>query len=248
MRARASYILTGILTCSLFVGCTSGEQTSNGSRDNSSGPVEIIPEILVEMLPLQLHETSGLIQYKNLVWTMNDSGGEPAIYGFDMDNEEVRQVIYIENGENNDWESLTSDEDHIYIGDFGNNWGWRKDLKVYIINKSDIPENQDAGLTAGIIEFVYPDQEEFVFGINSNPFDCEAFICLDRTLYLFTKDWVTRNTKVYSLPASPGSYTAELVDSFNVDGLETGADLSQDRQKLILLGYKEYIPFHREES
>lgn len=243
MIKKISYLLIILITGGYLSGCIVREPASNGSQDHTIEPAEIIPDILISQLPLQLHESSGLIDFKGLLWTMNDSGGEPALYGFDMINEEVKQVIRIVNGENVDWESLTSDKSHIYIGDFGNNWGKRTDLKIYIISKSDIPDEGDADILAEQIEFVYPDQDNFVFGLNNNPYDCEAFICYNETLYLFSKDWVTRKTRVYSLPATPGAYTAELVDSFNVDGLVTGADISMNMEKLVLLGYKDFTPF-----
>jgi hypothetical protein len=227
----------------MLTGCITREPASNGSENTSSDPVEIVPDIVMDVLPLQLHETSGLIRYKGLIWTMNDSGGEPAIYGLDLNQNEIVQVVRIENGMNVDWEALTSDERYIYIGDFGNNRGRRTDLRIYRIAKSEIDDQPEINLLAEKIDFVYPDQENFEFGLNDNPHDCEAFICMDDSLILFSKDWVTRKTNVYRLPAIPGRFEAELVDSFNVDGLVTGADISPDRQRLVLLGYKDYVPF-----
>jgi len=227
-----------------LIGCTIRENNSgNGIEANSSNLVEIVPDIIIPQLPVQLHESSGLIIFRNLLWTMNDSGGEPVLYGFDRNTGEVTQAIRIENAENVDWEALTSNDEQIFIGDFGNNRGNRKDLRVYVIDKSEIPENEYVSLTANRIDFSYPDQVSFKYGMNNNPFDCEAFICFNDTLFLFTKDWVTRSTKVYAIPSKPGIYEAELVDSFLVDGLVTGADISRNKEKLALLGYKDYVPF-----
>jgi hypothetical protein len=61
------------------------------------------------------------------------------------------------------------------------------------------------------------------------------------SIYLFTKDWVTLESTIYSLPTRPGKYTANKIGVFKSDGLITGADF--DGKQLILLGYKNYKAF-----
>ncbi len=233
-------IMTGL---SLTVCNVRNNASGNHSQETPDEPVDIIPEIIVPQLPDQLNESSGLILFRELLWTINDSGGDAALYGFDRNTGEVNQVVRIENGENDDWESLTSSQQQIFIGDFGNNWGNRRNLRIYVVDKSDIPAVGDVTLTAERIDFSYSDQVNFTFGIKNSPHDCEAFIWFRDSLFLFTKDWATRNTKVYTLPAKPGIYKAEPVDSFAVECLITGADISRNMKKLVLLGYADYVPY-----
>ncbi len=241
---RTIYFLLVIITGLTLTVCNVRNSASdNHSQEPSDEPVEIIPDIIVPQLPYQLDESSGMILFRELLWTINDSGGEAALYGFDRNTGEVKQVVRIENGENDDWESLASSQQQIFIGDFGNNWGNRKNLGIYVIDKSDIPATGDVSLSAERIDFSYSDQTNFNFGPNNNPYDCEAFIWFRDSLFLFTKDWVTRNTKVYAMPAKPGMYKVEPVDSFAVKCLITGADISQNREKLVLLGYADYVPY-----
>ncbi len=241
---RIVYFLMVIMTGLTLTDCNVRNNASgNHSQEPPDEPVEIIPDIMVPQLPGQLNESSGLILFRELLWTINDSGGDAALYGFDRNTGEVKQVVRIENGENDDWESLTSSQQQIFIGDFGNNWGNRKNLRIYVIDKSDIPAVGDVTLTAERIDFSYSDQVNFTFGMNNNSHDCEAFIWFRDSLFLFTKDWVTRNTKVYTLPAKPGIYMAEPVDSFAVECLITGADISRNMEKLVLLGYADYVPY-----
>ncbi|UCG28349.1 MAG: hypothetical protein JSV24_03030 [Bacteroidales bacterium] len=218
-------------------------RVSSPAGINSSGLYEISPEIVIPYLPAQLYETSGLEIFNGLFWTMNDSGGNAAIFGFDPASGEIKQIVRITNAENNDWESLAADDQNIYIGDFGNNYGRRRDLTIYIIRKLDIPDAGNGSVEAGKIRFVYPDQNQFRFTIQHSSFDCEAFVCLNDSLYLFTKDWVNQHTGMYRVPAKPGEYVAELVDSFAADGLISGADINEKQDKLVLLGYKDYYPF-----
>ncbi len=244
--SRIIHFLLIIITGLTLTVCNVRNSTSeNNSQELPEQPVAIVPDILIPQLPGRLNESSGLILFRDLFWTINDSGGEAALYGFNRETGEVRQVVRIENAENDDWESLTSSQQHIYIGDFGNNWGDRKNLGIYIVDKSDIPEAGDVTLVAEKINFSYSDQENFTFGTNNNPYDCEAFIWLRDSLFLFTKDWVTRNTKVYALPAKPGTYIVEPVDSFAVEFLVTGADISSNRERLVLLGYADYVAYIR---
>jgi len=202
------------------------------------------PPFLYE-LPLQLEETSGLIFFRNGLWSHNDSGGEASIYKIDTASHEIVQTIALANGSNIDWESLSQDEDYLYVGDFGNNAGNRDDLRIYIIEKSDIPASGDANVNAGILNFVYEDQQLPAKRNRQNNFDCEALISAADSLYLFSKNWGNEQTKVYALPKQEGNYTARLKDQYDVKGLVTDASFGEDENMIILLGYKNdiWVPF-----
>ena len=201
---------------------------------------------LLYILPDEIDETSGLAFFNNGLWTLNDSGGEPVIYRIDTADGTIIQRIRIGNGTNVDWEDMTDDSLFVYVGDFGNNSGNRKDLKIYKVKKSDIPAQGDATVQASIINFYYPDQpHKKITKRRYNNFDCEAVMAVDDSLYLFSKDWQDQKTRVYALPKVPGDYAAALVDSFNVAGLVTAADYNQKDGEVVLLGYtnQSWIPF-----
>ena len=105
------------------------------------------------LLPSELDETSGLAFFNGKLWTINDSGGLPALYAFDTISGEIVQRITVSNAQNIDWESLAMDADHIYIGDFGNNAGTRDDLVIYKVSLSDIPLTGNDYVTAEKIWF-----------------------------------------------------------------------------------------------
>ncbi|MBL6943693.1 MAG: T9SS C-terminal target domain-containing protein, partial [Bacteroidales bacterium] len=88
------------------------------------------------LLPPEIQESSGLAYFNEKLWTINDSGGLPVIYAFDTIVGQIVQRIIVDNAINIDWESLATDDDYIYIGDFGNNLGNRDDLAIYIVSKS----------------------------------------------------------------------------------------------------------------
>jgi len=188
-------------------------------------------------------ESSGLIYFKEAIWTMNDSGGLPEIYKIDKTTGEIIQTVNIGNGSNVDWEDITQDENYIYAGDFGNNNGNRKDLKIYKIPKRNISNKKKITITAEIIEFTFHDQQDFTGNSRNHDFDCESVVSAGDSLILFSKNWADNKTRMYRIPKVPGKYEADPEDTFDADGLITGADYLETSKSLILIGYKNHIPF-----
>ena len=205
--------------------------------------VDIYPATSIEKLSDKVDETSGLIFFRNSIWTLNDSGGNPEIYRLDSLSGEVIQIVNIKNGYIADFEDITQDDDFIYVGDFGNNYGNRKDLHIYKIAKKDIPEKVDVSLNAESIKFEYADQKEFQVESRNNNYDCEAMISFGDSLYLFTKNWVDAKTRVYAVPKLAGEYSVDVLNEFPAEGLITAAEYSAENGMLCILGYKDFMPF-----
>ncbi|MDZ4756754.1 MAG: T9SS C-terminal target domain-containing protein [Bacteroidota bacterium] len=186
----------------------------------------------VAKLPITVKEISGIISLNGYLWGHNDGNNSSSLYKIDAQTGAVLHEVKV-NTKNKDWEDITQDGEHIYIGDFGNNNGSRKKLKIYIIDKSKL---DDTAADAKEISFKYPDQTDFTKR-NRHNFDCEAFFYWQDTLHLFTKNWLNKWTKHYTLPAKEGEYTAHLVDSFNTNLLITGADVSPNGKWAALCGY-----------
>jgi hypothetical protein len=191
-------------------------------------------------LPSELNENSGMIWYDGLIWMINDSGGEPCIYALDTASVKIMKRIHLAAAENTDWEEIAQDELYMYVGDFGNNDGSRRDLRIYKISKSDL---NDTVVAPEIIQFSYADQTDFTPALYNTPFDCEAMISTGDTLLLLTKNWTGGETRIYKLPAAQGSYTAVLTDSLKIDGQVTASVYSALNHCLYLVGYYNYIPF-----
>lgn len=185
-------------------------------------------------LPISLSETSGLIYFNNCLWTINDGGNKPVLYGFTSENPSFVREIFIQNVQNEDWEALTQDSLYIYIGNFGNNLGYRKNYSILKVKKENI--NNDS-VFAEFINFMYNEQPQD-FSINKHHFDCEAMVCFRDSLYIFSKNWDNRKTYVYGMPVRPGNYSLNIIDSFNSRGLITDADYNPNTGMLVLSGYK----------
>ena len=196
--------------------------------------------VLKSELPKEVSETSGIFFHNGRLWTHNDSGGKPILYGIDTTSFKITQRVTLANVKNKDWEDVCSDGENIYIGDFGNNKGNRKDLKIYILPTSSIPDSGDATLKVDSINFSFGDQTEFDKR-KVHDFDCEAMFATDDNLYLFSKGWSSGTTRLYRLSKKPGKQVAEVVNGFDSQGLITGADYDRKNHILVLVGYVKTI-------
>lgn len=203
----------------------------------------LTPLLVAGSLPQAVNETSGLIYWNGGLWTHNDSGNEPVLFKLDTISGEILQTITIAGAENIDWEDIAQDDTRIFIGDFGNNQGNRTDLKIYVTEKSSFPPSGDGSVTATSINFSYGDQQGFEKANRSNDYDCESVLAFGDSLFLFTKNWVNEQTRLYALPKNPGTYSILPADQFNVEGLITGADIFENGSEIILCGYENYRPF-----
>jgi len=237
---------TSILTAQIS-GCTD----PNANNFNSSATINngcctynqsnCAPYEYINPLPNELEENSGLIFFNQHFWSHNDSGGENCIYELDSSNGQIIRKIVIENASNYDWEDIAQDSLYIYIGEFGNNAGDRQDLKILKLSKSEAINNDT--ISAEFIRFSYADQSSFSLPYQGHNYDCEALISYGDSLFLFTKNWDDKESKIYKIPKDTGTYILPISAQFNVDGLITAADISPNKKQIILCGYKNYKPF-----
>lgn len=183
-------------------------------------------------LPATITEASGLsIDGKSLSWH-NDSGDGPYVYRTDLSGKIIGTDTLTATA--SDWEDITRDPaGRLYLGDFGNNRGLRKQHAVY--------RYDPAVGTTDTIRFTYPGQDGGGRDASGN-FDCEAMVFQGSYLHLFTKDQLFGRgrfmTYHFRLPATPGVYVAELVDSLRIPRrVVTAAALDSVHDALVLTAY-----------
>ncbi len=190
----------------------------------------------------QINETSGVEYFNHHLYTFNDSGGKPEIYKLNVENGEILQTIRVNGAKNKDWEELARKGDTLFIGDFGNNLGIRKDLTIYSILL--LKENSSKETEVKILNtlhFTFEDQTDFTNrGYIKTNFDCEAFIYYKGKLHLFSKRWRDNQTVHYELDLSSSKtiQTAKKIETFNTECVITGADIFEN--ELYLIGYTNY--------
>jgi hypothetical protein len=95
------------------------------------------------------------------------------------------------------------------------------------------------------ISFSYSNQTDFsIQKQNTTDFDCEAFVVSKDSIYLFSKQWNSNKTSIYTVPKTSGKHIAQLKETLNVEGLVTGATLLPSGKGIVLCGYSKMLqPF-----
>lgn len=177
-------------------------------------------------MPGSVSECSGLIVMEEELLVHNDSGDEAAIYHLHRNGRDTIKKSVIPGIRNIDWETMTLFEDEIIVGDFGNNRGNRKDLRIYHLDYKTLELLET-------IDFTYPDQTDF-----NNPkhnFDCEAMIVMDGKYFLFSKNRGNSNSNIYSAKLKTNSF--EFIDSIALKGMVTDAVYHEESNSILLLCY-----------
>ena len=178
-------------------------------------------------LDKNLIETSGLELYGENFITHNDSGDNAKLYVFSPKGKLIKSVRF-HDIKNKDWEDIAADEDHYYVADTGNNFGNRKNLKIYILTKELIVE--------GEISISYRAQKDFTKRA-LHSFDAEALTVVGDSLALFSKNRLTQQTEIYIFPKKAGDYVLTPSVILKVGSLITAADYNQSYDLLVLSGY-----------
>jgi hypothetical protein len=183
----------------------------------------------------KLKETSGMIMVDGRLYTHNDSGNQPYLYEINSTNGEIIRNIHVDGAVNRDWEDLAQDDTYVYIADTGNNLGNRRDIKIYKIAKSDLL-NLDS-VPSESIGITYGDQNNFNYPKYTTPFDAEALIAFDGSLYLFSKNWDDYTTSIYKIPSTVGDYEVYPVFKKRLNIMVTAADFNPEAHSIVLIGY-----------
>lgn len=191
-----------------------------------------IKDYKVTTLADSLRESSGLEFYNYQLLSFNDSGHSGDLFLLNTTSGKIERTIETQLP-NTDWEAITKDSTSIYIGDFGNNGGARKDLKIFKLPYRDSTFIADS---TKVISFHYPEQKDFIFNNLNTDFDAEAMVFYNQKLQVFTKEWQSRSVTRYEL--DPNDFTlqsAQKIESYKTGFVVT--DAAYFDKKLFLVGY-----------
>lgn len=185
----------------------------------------------IAVLNDSVKETSGLNFFNGKLYTFNDSGNPAELYEINKTSGKILNVLKT-TAENKDWEALTNDGENFYIGDFGNNTGTRKDLRIY---KIPFQNNRLINDSIKTISFYFPEQQVFSKNISTD-FDLESMIYLNGKIHIFTKEWASKSTTHYTVdPENFENQAAQKIESYKTHFVVT--DASYFDKKLFLVGY-----------
>jgi hypothetical protein len=156
----------------------------------SDAPVRYDGPVEVGLMSQQIREASGLAPSRlsaGILWTHNDSGGEPVLYAVSAVNANLRGQLRFLGVPNIDWEDVSSFEQDnkawLVAGDVGDNLSRRSQVVLHFVPEPD-PAHLDPKKELSLppsysIHFVYED----------GPRDCES-VAVDpkeHTVYLLSK-------------------------------------------------------------
>lgn len=231
-------MLMSKLSMAQVCGCTDSlaiNYDTNATVNDGSCEYEtvIIDVTEIGMLDSLLDGSSSLFFWNNGYWTFNDHN-DNCLYRIDSTNATTTESLCINGISSDDIEEISQDSLYLYFGDIGNNSGSRHDLHILRISKESILNHT---LEVDTISFFYEDQTDFTPQQQATDFDCEAFVVSRDSIYLFTKQWVSNQTTLYSLPKTPGTHIAHRHETYNANGLVTGATYLSEYQLAVLCGY-----------
>lgn len=194
------------------------------------------PELVCQLAP-ELGEVSGMVVVGDATWVLLDSGNPNQLYQVDRQTGVVLRTLTVTNATNTDWEALATDDAYVYIGDIGNNAGHRTDLHFLRFPLEVLLDDELTEVEAETLPFAYADQTDFTPTWGGSNWDCEAFVVLQDSAFLFTKSWLDGVTHLYVLPLQPGFHWAVRHDTLESQGLVTGASLHADGSSIALIGH-----------
>lgn len=198
-------------------------------------PYTIVTPYFSNALPTLLNGSSGLMFFDEMLFTHNDHDDQ-SLFQIDSTDGHIIEQLYFSGIPFQDVEDCDHDSLYVYLGDTGNNsFGNRTDLRFLRILKSSL---QSDNPIIDTLWFSYVDQVDFSScPDNTTDFDCEAFIVVGDSIYLFTKQWITQHTALYAMPKTPGTHVAQRKSEFAVNGLVTSACYIPENQQIVLCGY-----------
>jgi hypothetical protein len=207
----------------------------------------------------RLLESSGVVashRHPGLLWTMNDSGGEAALFLTDTTGAALGMFV-VRGAVNVDWEALgrgpCRNRECLYIGDTGDNGRNRRFVTLYRVAEPE-PAGPSGARTRGVsamaeaLQVRYPDRSHDVEAIYVEP---------EGNVMLITKGH-TGGVLVFRVPASSWRarrpVTAERVDSlpipatFMTGRVVTDAAISPDGHRVAVRTYRDIWFFTRDDA
>lgn len=214
----------------VFCGCGSDRRNSDFERLKKDYKVTVQR---IARLDSRISESSGLARASDSTfWTHGDGGSPNELYLFNLKGE-LLQTVPLQLP-NHDWEDMAQDEQSgsIYIGDVGNNFNNRRNLRIYSLQ-------QETMAVSDTIRFRYADQTAFPPPLPQRHYDLEGFLYHADSLHLFTKSRALRKTitRHYTLRTTGGDYIVKPQEELRLKSPVTAAAVSPAQDQFALLGY-----------
>lgn len=180
------------------------------------------------LLPERINEASGMVASFDgqILWLVNDSGGDPSVYGIREDGSLVTE-LRLRGATNTDWEDLAYHPATrtIYVADIGDNAARRSSIRLYTVQEPATLQGQVMDVTPTVRDLVYPD----------GPRDAETLLCDPRTGTLYIVSKRERRNRLYEVPQHGD--TLRFVTDLPFY-LATGGDVAADGSSVLVKNYQ----------
>lgn len=147
-------------------------------------------EKAAELADKRIRESSGLarsLRHPGILWTHNDSGGEPCLYAIDTLGK-TRAKVRIPKAAAFDWEDMTQGLDEegnpwLFVGDIGDNFKIRPSLQIYRIPEPDLPADAEKEMLSA-----EPEIWHVAYPRGRYNAECLMWDPRSRLLYIVTKE------------------------------------------------------------
>jgi hypothetical protein len=170
----------------------------------------------------EIAESSGLVDAASVVYTVNDSGSGPVLYGVDPATGRTATRTTYTSDEVVDVEALAPGRgDTVWVGDVGDNGADRDGVALYRVRPGSAGD-------AARLDLRYPD----------GPRDAETVLAHPRTGRLFVVSKNVFGGTVYAVPPGAGPGAPVTMRPFaQVPGLVTDGAFLPDGDHVVLRGY-----------
>lgn len=192
---------------------------------------QVVAEVKLKFLN-EISDMAASTQNGGCYWVHNDSGDEPRIFLINLDGELIA-TVNIPSITNRDWEELTVYDNHIYIGEIGDNLARYPDKKIYRIAEPKI-DTTVLGQTVEVSEV-----ETMTFNFADCQRDSETLMSdpLTGDLIIISKRDPYNRVYITSFVATEGdTIMVEPVAKVNIAQLTAG-DISSDGMRILLKDY-----------
>lgn len=219
-----------------------------------SRPLQNYPVLDIQIqtsLQDSVKESSSLAQFSGQTWTANDSGDGANLYQINEQTGQVVKQVYVNNVISYDWEALAQDADSLYVMDCGNNHGTRDSRTIIKIDSQTLMAADDGETIAAVntTRFSMADKPKEKLTMYMHDYDCEAATVVDQQLWVFSKNWINLQSRLYRMDLieiTNSAVNKNVIPVMSeqvleVDGLITAADYNAATEQLVLLGYDDNL-------
>jgi len=194
-----------------------------------------------------IDEASGLAfsrQHPGILYTHNDSGGDPIVYLLDTAGRHVGEIKLL-GVENRDWEDIAigpgpeKNRPYIYIGEIGDNNAKYDQIKIFRIPEPKLLE-EEVEINPEILILNYPDGARDAETLMVDPISQDIFI-------LSKRDSVNILYRAPQSAFAQGEYVLERIMELPFT-MSVAGDISADGSQIIIKNYLMVFYWERKEG